>query len=260
MTDFGTYVVFKPVPGGYVYAGPNAWLFGPRTHYLVNDAQRAEIRDIITSSSPAILWTTIISWMAISLLLGAGSLIWSFRSGVQSPVLTFMILLIVLIFSNYPALLISRHLLLRRLDPVLATLPPTNERITFVEEREAIAKAATRVTLSPVRRTVVRVACAVGLLAMLGSFVAQAIDMPDTSQALWLRLLVANANLKGLISILGISAFGASLWFMGGRLEAEAEDCQAGYPIVAGKYGSRTKRYAIHETDRPKSRFDAGIV
>jgi hypothetical protein len=36
-------IAFKTVLGDYVYRAPNAWLFGRRNCYLVNEAQKAEI-------------------------------------------------------------------------------------------------------------------------------------------------------------------------------------------------------------------------
>lgn len=161
MTDFGKYVVFKPVSGGYVYRAPNAWLFGTRDHYLANDAQKAEILAAVTSSARPGLWIMGLSWIALCLLLTAGSLLWAHRSGYHAPGLNGVLAVIVVTLSAYAAMLISRQLLLFRLRPILATLLPTNERITNLEERQAWAHAAPAATLSPARRKVVRIACIV---------------------------------------------------------------------------------------------------
>ena len=131
MTDVGKFVIFKPVPGGYVYRAPNSWLFGPRDHYLVNEAQKAEILAMFRS------WSRPVFWIGLSLLLGVVSFLWAASLRGLSSIL----IMIVLTFSIFTAVLISRRLLLRRLRPILGTLPPTNERITNLESRQAIAKA-----------------------------------------------------------------------------------------------------------------------
>ena len=43
MSNLSKYVIFKPVPGGYVYRVPNAWVFGSGVHLLVDDGQKAAI-------------------------------------------------------------------------------------------------------------------------------------------------------------------------------------------------------------------------
>jgi hypothetical protein len=207
VTDAGQFVVFKPVPGGYVYGAPNVWLFGPRAHYLVNEAQKAEILTIVTSSSQALLWVTGISWIALSLLLGAGSLLLAYRAGYHGPGLSGVSVAAVVSFSIYAAFLMSRQLLLRRLRPVLAALTPTNERITSLEERRAIAGAVRPTTLSPTRRRVLTIACAVGAVAALAVLISRTIDMHETNQSILHALYVANADLSGLLSVLAIVLF-----------------------------------------------------
>jgi hypothetical protein len=81
VADFGKFVVFKPVPGGYVYGAPNAWLFGSREHFLVTEGQKAAILATIVSSTGFVLWITGISWIALSALLGAALSLWAYRSG-----------------------------------------------------------------------------------------------------------------------------------------------------------------------------------
>ena len=52
---------------------------------------------------------------------------------------------IAIVFSLYGALLISRRVLLTRLQPIIAGLPATDERITIADVRNA----APPVVLSP---------------------------------------------------------------------------------------------------------------
>ena len=208
VTDFGKFVVFKPVSGGYVYRAPNAWLFGTRDHYLANDAQKGEILAAITSSGRPVLWIMGLSWITLCLLMTAGSLLWAHRLGYRAPGLSAVLVMIVMTFSVYAAMLISRQLLLFRLRPILATLQPTSERITNLEERQAWTNAAPTATLSPARQKVVRIACGVGLAAILGVLISRTIDMAEQNHSILLALYNANANFSGLFNIVAIVGFG----------------------------------------------------
>ena len=186
MADFGRFVVFKPVSGGYVYGAPNAWLFGSREHFLVTEGQKAAILAIIASSTRSLLWITGISWIALSALLGTALSLWAYRSGYHAAGLNGVSAMIAMILSIYPAFVISRQLLLRRLRPVLATLPPTNERITSLEVRQAMQAIAK--PISPTRRRIVRLASVGAIACALAAMIARAIDMYEPNQSKLLAL------------------------------------------------------------------------
>jgi hypothetical protein len=207
VTDVGNFVVFKPVLGGYVYRAPNTWLIGPSDHYLVNEAQQSEILTVIRSSSRPVLWVTGLTWLALSLLAGSASVLWAHRSGYNDWGLRGVLLIIVAMFSLYPALLISRQLLLFRLRPILTTLPCTNERITNLEARQAIGKAALTLTVSPTRRRVVRIACVVVWFATLGEAVSRTIDMYEINQSLSLALYDVTVSFSGALNVMAIVGF-----------------------------------------------------
>ena len=206
MADFGRFVVFKPVSGGYVYGAPNAWLFGSREHFLVTEGQKAAILAIIASSTRSLLWITGISWIALSALLGTALSLWAYRSGYHAAGLNGVSAMIAMILSIYPAFVISRQLLLRRLRPVLATLPPTNERITSLEVRQAMQAIAK--PISPTRRRIVRLASVGAIACALAAMIARAIDMYEPNQSKLLALYLANTNLYGLLNIVMIVALG----------------------------------------------------
>jgi hypothetical protein len=206
VTDVGKFVVFKPVSGGYVYGAPNGWLFGSREHFLVTEAQKAAILATVSSSTRSVLWVTGISWIALSALLGTAVSLWAYRSGYSAAGLNGVIATIAVMVSIYPAFLISRQLLLRRLRPILATLPSTNERITSLEARQAIQAVA--VPISPTRRRIVRIASLLVMVATPGIMIARAIDIYQPNQSKLLTLYLANANLSGLLNIATIVAFG----------------------------------------------------
>ncbi len=209
MTDVGKFVVFKPVAGGYVYRRPTAWLFGSADHFLANEGQKAAILTILRSSTRAVLWTAGLSWFALSALSGTAVAVWARGSGHFAPGLDGVIAMLAMTFSIYPAFVISRHVMLHRLRPVLATLAPTNERITSLEERQAIqAIARTAAPISPLRRKIVRGAGAFTIAGTLGAMIARAVDMYDASQSKLLTLYLADANLSGLLNIVTIVAMG----------------------------------------------------
>jgi hypothetical protein len=114
--------------------------------------------------------------------------------------------MIAVILSVYPAFVISRQLLLRRLRPILATLPPTSERITSLEVRQAMLAIAK--PISPTRRRIVRLASVGAIACALGAMIARAIDMYEPNQSKLLALYLANANFYGLLNIVMIVALG----------------------------------------------------
>jgi hypothetical protein len=119
--------------------------------------------------------------------------------------------MIAMILSIYPAFVISRQLLLHRLRPILATLPPTNERITSLEVRQAMQAVAKPISISPTRRRIVRIASVVVIAATFAGMIARAINMYEPNQSKLHTLYFANANLYGLLNIVTIVAFGVLL-------------------------------------------------
>ena len=47
--------LFRAVPGGWVFRSPNPWVFGDTPHYLVNDAQKAQIEAIVAPRRPRVV-------------------------------------------------------------------------------------------------------------------------------------------------------------------------------------------------------------
>jgi hypothetical protein len=206
--EFRKFVVFfKPVPGGHVYRAPNTWLFGSRAHFLVTEAQKAAILAIVSSTVGPVLWITGLTWIALSALLGTALSLWAYSGGYYGPGLVGISAMISMMLSIYPAFVLSRQLLLRRLRPILATLPPTSERITSLEERQAI-QAVPPAPISPTRRRIVRVAAVVAMAAALGAMISRAIDVYEPTRSELLTLYLANTNLSGILNIVTIVAFG----------------------------------------------------
>jgi len=133
-------VLFKPVPGGWVYRAPNPWVFGDTPHYFVNDAQKAQIEAIVVPRRPT-LFAMILVGVIFVWAIGVTTLLWAF-SGHEEPTggdLAIMIALIALpMLAILPvAALIQRH----RLAPVLAAAPLTTERMSYSEISRNVQRA-----------------------------------------------------------------------------------------------------------------------
>jgi hypothetical protein len=200
-------VYFKPVSGGYVYRAPNNWLFGSGEHFLVTEGQKAAVLAIVTSTIRPVLWMTGLAWITLSVLLGMALSFWAYRAGYHASGMSGVSAMLSMLLSIYPAFLLSRQLLLHRLRPILATLPPTSERITRLEESQAL-QATPPVPISATRRRIVQICGAIAVVSTIGAMISRAIDMYEPNQSKLLTLYLANANLFGLVNIVTIVAFG----------------------------------------------------
>ena len=127
-------VMFKPVAGGWVYRAPNPRVFGDASHYLVNDAQKAQIEAIIIPRRPVLLGVLLVAGIVawVFALLG---IVWAI-SRHDDPTTTDVIAIAVVAISLVAALPFAGWIQRRRLQPILAGLPLTQERITFAEMRK----------------------------------------------------------------------------------------------------------------------------
>ena len=133
-------VLFKQVPGGYVFQQPNPWVFGASSRYFVNEAQKAALLAIITPRRPilraAVILVGVLLWAA-----AASTAVWAF-SGHDEPMASDVVAMIVLIVvPMFAALVVALQRNLRRMRSVLAGAPRTEERITRGELRQAMASA-----------------------------------------------------------------------------------------------------------------------
>ncbi len=176
--------MFKQVAAGWVYRAPNPWVFGGAPHYLVNDAQKAQIEALMIPFGPAlfaaILALGIFAWTfavkgIVSVLYGhldaaqkaqieaifsphRSALLAALRLG-GAGAWGLAVVGIVRVFSGHGepssadlaaiAVLFAISLVpvaiwlqWRRLQPVLAVLPLTQERITRAEMYENARTAA----------------------------------------------------------------------------------------------------------------------
>jgi tetratricopeptide (TPR) repeat protein len=133
--DQVSHLLFKQVAGGYVFRAPNPRVFGPTDHYLVNESQRDEILAIMTPRRPVVL---LVVWIGGFLLaLGAG-IVSMFAYVADYPVTVFLVLTAAMLMVAVLALHLSISRKLRRLRPILAGVPQTDQRITIAEIRQAL--------------------------------------------------------------------------------------------------------------------------
>lgn len=129
-------LVFKQVAGGYLFRAPNPRVFGPTDHYLVNESQRDEILAIMTPRRPVLLLAL---WLGgFFLALGAAVVLMVVYVDDDYPVTFFLVLTVAMLIVAIPALYLSASRKLRRLQPILAGVPLTDQRITNAEIRQAI--------------------------------------------------------------------------------------------------------------------------
>jgi hypothetical protein len=118
--------MFKPVPGGYVYRPPTRWIFWRKRFYLVNEAQKEELLSIVAARG---LYGArvrgYIFLIALVALIFSATMIVAYASGHRDPTgLDAAILLGLVPFYIYGALVISIWPITHRLEPILAGLPP----------------------------------------------------------------------------------------------------------------------------------------
>src|ERR1700737_1387888 len=185
MSNLSKYVIFKPVPGGYVYRIPNAWVFGSGVHLLVDDGQKAAI--IKTMDSVPLFPIIAASWVTLSILFGTAAL-WAAPShGVRDVLVATSV-----VFSLYGALFISRRVLLSRLRPITAGLPKTNERITRADMRATTPAVA----LAPARLRILKVCFILMPFILVSLLISRAVDMhQETHQPVLQALYSPTANL-----------------------------------------------------------------
>jgi hypothetical protein len=137
--------MFRATPGGWVFRSPNPWVFGDTPHYLVNDAQKAQIEAIVTPKP-----------VVVGVLVAGGIIVWTVLvvtflwaiTGHQEPTPTDIVLMVVLILVPALCILpIAGLIQRRRLAPVLEGVPLTNERISYAELRKNV-RAATPIKQS----------------------------------------------------------------------------------------------------------------
>jgi hypothetical protein len=135
MADHREAIMFKKMPDGYVFRAPNPWVLGRTRFYLVNEAEKTKLLAIITARSHAVFWVAFVG------LIGASTAALAYFSGHTNPTTRdFVTMLALLPVWLYAAALVSGRPTARRLQPLLAGLPRTDQRITAADTRRAVRK------------------------------------------------------------------------------------------------------------------------
>jgi hypothetical protein len=133
-------VLFKRVAGGNVFQAPNPWVFGRTSRYLVSDAQKAALLAIITPRRPvlriALITTVIVAWAG-----AAGVIVWALSSHREATAVDVLAIFALVLVPIYLAWVVALRHNFRRMRPILANAPRTQERITNRELRRAMVDA-----------------------------------------------------------------------------------------------------------------------
>jgi hypothetical protein len=115
-------LTFRPVEGGYLYAAPNLLVFGRKRHYLVNAEQKAVLASAHRTMMLQVFWAIVIGAAAFAPV--AGQLL-PLQSSAQQLAFLGAAALVGLAIG-----LALNALLLHKIKPIIATLTPSNDRIT----------------------------------------------------------------------------------------------------------------------------------
>jgi hypothetical protein len=133
-------VLFKQVPGGYVFQQPNPWIFGRSSRYLVNEEQKAALLAIVTPRRPVLRGVMILAGVLLWAVT-ASFLVWAFSSHNEPTTLDVVAISVLIVGPMLAALIVALQRNLRRMRSILAGAPRTEERITRGELRRAMVDA-----------------------------------------------------------------------------------------------------------------------
>src|SRR5437016_3583003 len=132
-------VTFQPVPGGYLYREPFRRSSKAR-HYLVSEAQKAQLIALTIPRRPVLfqiaLWGTLCAMVALACVA-----IWLYTGHDNPTALDTIAMVVLTIAQLIIAFAVLRWWKLRRLRPLLATLPLSDLKISQSAMRAAGANA-----------------------------------------------------------------------------------------------------------------------
>jgi hypothetical protein len=134
--------MFKPVPGGYVFRTPRRWVIWRKRFYLVNEAQRVELLSILAARGLRRVqgYTFLI---ALAGLIFSATMIVAYASGHRDPTgRDAVVVLGLLPFCLYGAVVISIWPIAHRLEPILAGLAP-HPPVSFLDWGRKVPDDAT---------------------------------------------------------------------------------------------------------------------
>src|SRR3984957_21292205 len=125
---------FKPVPGGYIARLPVRNFLGGTRSYVVNEAQKQEIVAVLRRQRIMMICAAAI-FPILGAAIGLGAGIWGLTS--DQAVAAIAALLVVLV----PAMMVAMvGYVRRRLRPLVGTLQPPDQTVSFREQVETVAR------------------------------------------------------------------------------------------------------------------------
>lgn len=135
-------MLFKPFGDRYVFQATSPWLFGRCERYLVTETQKRELLAIVVPRRPilriAIVTAAVLLWTAMVALA-----IWAISGNDQPGTRDIVAIVVLTVVPMCGALIAMLRRNRRRMQPILANAPRTDERITSRELRKAMAAAVT---------------------------------------------------------------------------------------------------------------------
>ena len=129
---------FMPVAGGYLLQLPNRWFIGRAQRYLVNESQKAPIAAIMRRRRRLVI-PLLLAYLA---LVVSFFLLLRWSMGPHGPTSLSVAIAIAYIVLTVAALVLAPHYyMMRKLAPLLAGLPPTEQRIKLGDQIRNLAKA-----------------------------------------------------------------------------------------------------------------------
>lgn len=121
---------FRRAPQGWIFRAPTPWSFGPRPHYLVDEARKARIEMVVGAGNLVVYLLLIlaVTWFALYPAAGVGLVSPPWKDHLLTFVLWCSLLAVPHNFYQCFALW-----------PLLRNLPRTAEKITLVERLKPLA-------------------------------------------------------------------------------------------------------------------------
>jgi hypothetical protein len=138
---------FKPTDDGYIFQSPNPWIFGWPRYYLVSEAQRAAILPYLGRWRLLLLISVLAEVALLGLLIAFLNLAPAAFLRLVAPAFHFGIgifavgMFVLLMVLLAPLIAIPQIYLNRRLAPLLAGVPRTEQRIALGDQLPNIARS-----------------------------------------------------------------------------------------------------------------------
>ena len=133
-------VMFKPAGDRYVFQAPSRWVFGRTCRYLVTDAQKQDLLAIVAPPRPGLRVAMIVA-VILGWTIAVSSFMWMVSPHDEPTAADVLVMAVLILGPLFLAFALMLRQKLRRMQPILAGAPQTDERITPQERRVAMVSA-----------------------------------------------------------------------------------------------------------------------